>query len=60
MIDSSLPVTLIGNTIANNGATAIAQPDLPTQEVLANNLFSLDGRKGRLDDVRVVHKRAVK
>ncbi len=59
-IDSLGPVVLVGNTIANNGGPAISQPSLPTQEMLTQNLFSLDGRKGRLDDVRVVRKRANK
>lgn len=57
MIESTLPVALVGNTIANNGGPAISQPGLPSQEMLTQNLFSLDGRKGRLDDVRVNRKR---
>ena len=51
-------MVLVGNTIANNGGPAISQPDLPSPELLAQNLFSLDGRKGRLEDIRVTRKRA--
>ncbi len=58
MQESSVPPVLVGNTFANNGGPAISQPDLPSQEILTQNLFSLDGRKGRLEDVRVTRKRA--
>jgi serine/threonine protein phosphatase PrpC len=58
--ESSQPITLVGNTIANNGGPAIVQPGVPSPEILAQNLFSLDGRKGRLDDVRVNRKRVKK
>jgi len=57
MLDSSLPVELIGNTIANNGGPAISQPQVSSAEILAKNLFSLEGRKGRLEDIRVTRKR---
>ncbi|HEY3837674.1 MAG TPA: protein phosphatase 2C domain-containing protein [Bryobacteraceae bacterium] len=56
--EAATPAVLLGNTLANNGGPAIAQPDVPSRELLANNLFSLDGRKGRLEDVRVTRKRA--
>jgi serine/threonine protein phosphatase PrpC len=55
--DSTAVVTLAGNTFANNGGPAIIQPDVASPELLAHNLFSLEGRKGRLEDVRVVRKR---
>ena len=57
MLDSSLPVELVGNTIANNGGPAISQPQVSSAEILAKNLFSLEGRKGRLEDIRVTRKR---
>ena len=60
LLETSTPPVLVGNTFANNGGTAIVQPDLPSQELLTQNLFSLDGRKGRLDDVRVTRKRVHK
>jgi serine/threonine protein phosphatase PrpC len=60
LIDSPEAPVLIGNTIANNGGPAISEPDPPSPETLSQNLFSLDGRKGRLEDVRVVRKRAPK
>jgi serine/threonine protein phosphatase PrpC len=60
LLESSVPAVLIGNTIANNGGPAIVQPDPPTQAMLLQNLFSLDGRNGRPDDVRVTRKRARK
>ena len=58
--DSTAPVTLAGNTIANNGGPGISQADVPSAELLSRNLFSLEGRKGRLEDVRVVRKRVQK
>ena len=60
LIESTPPPVLVGNTIANNGGAAIIQPDPPSQELLLGNLFSLDGRKGRPDDVRVARKRVHK
>jgi hypothetical protein len=58
MFESSVPIVLVGNTIANNGGPAITQHEIPSQEILNQNLFSIDGRKGRLDDIRVIRKRA--
>jgi hypothetical protein len=60
MIESAQAPVLIGNTIANNGGPAILQQTVPDPEVLSKNLFSLDGRKGRLDDVKVMRKRVSK
>lgn len=60
LIESTVPPVLIGNTIANSGGPAIVQPEPPSKELLLQNLFSLDGRKGRPDDVRVPRKRALK
>jgi hypothetical protein len=54
--ESTGTITLSGNTIADNGGPAIAQSDIPGQDLLDQNLFSLDGRKGRLEDVRVVRR----
>jgi serine/threonine protein phosphatase PrpC len=54
--ESTGTVTLSGNTIADNGGPAIAQSDIPQQDLLDQNLFSLDGRKGRLEDVRIVRR----
>ncbi len=60
MVESPVAPVLAGNTFANNGGPAITQPDLPSQQVLAQNLFSLEGRKGRLEDIRVIRKRATR
>lgn len=58
--ESTAPLALLGCTIANNKGPAITQADLPDPAMLSHNFFTLDGRRGRLDDVKVLRKKAKK
>jgi hypothetical protein len=53
-IDSTRPVEMLGNTFAENGAEAIWDVRLPSKQVLAGNLFTIEGRTGRAEDVKLV------
>ena len=54
--ESSAPVNLTGCTIANNKGPAITQSAPADLELLKRNFFTLDGRRGRLEDVKLVRK----
>jgi parallel beta-helix repeat protein len=59
-IDSTRTVEMVGNTFANNGAEAIWDVRPPTKQVLSSNLFGVDGRIGKAEDVRVVRPKDVR
>jgi serine/threonine protein phosphatase PrpC len=53
-IESKRTVEMVGNTFADNGAEAIWDIRMPSKQVLAGNLFSMEGRTGRPEDVRLM------
>lgn len=56
-IESDGRVEMLGNTFAENAAEAIWDVNLPAKQVLVSNYFSVKGRSGRPEDVRLIRDR---